>query len=67
MFHHKLTGRGGFWLVASSSVDGTVRVWEADMPLEELTRVARWGALRALMPEERRTHLLVVGEEEERR
>ncbi|MCP3013060.1 hypothetical protein NGM33_06920 [Nocardiopsis dassonvillei] len=34
------------------------------MPLEELTRVARRFTFRALTPEERRAHLLVVGEEE---
>ncbi|WP_435108577.1 nSTAND1 domain-containing NTPase [Nocardiopsis synnemataformans] len=57
---------GGSRLVASGSADGTVRVWDADMPLEELTRVARRRTFRALTPEERRAHLLAVGEEEGR-
>ncbi|GAA1440379.1 eIF2A-related protein [Nocardiopsis tropica] len=58
-----VTWSGGSRLVASGSADGTVRVWDADMPLEELTRVARRRTFRALTPEERRAHLLAVGEE----
>ncbi|GHC87073.1 hypothetical protein GCM10007079_30850 [Nocardiopsis terrae] len=61
-----VTWSGGSRLIASGSADGTVRVWDADMPLEELTRVARRRTFRALTPEERRAHLLAVGEEEGR-
>jgi WD40 repeat protein len=50
--------------VASGSADGTVRVWDTDMRLEELTRVARRRTFRALTPEERRAHLLAVGEDD---
>ncbi|USY22483.1 hypothetical protein NE857_13235 [Nocardiopsis exhalans] len=51
--------------VASGSADGTVRVRDAEMSLSELTRVARRRTFRALTPQERRAHLLAVGEEEE--
>ncbi|WP_116247809.1 WD40 repeat domain-containing protein [Nocardiopsis sp. FIRDI 009] len=57
---------GGSRMVASGSADGTVRVWDTDMPLAELTRVARRRTFRALTREERRAHLLAVGEDEGR-
>lgn len=59
-----VTWNGGSQLLASGSVDGTVRVWDTDMPLGELTRVARRRTFRALTSEERRAHMLAVGEEE---
>ncbi|MGW8526180.1 WD40 repeat domain-containing protein [Nocardiopsis sp. NPDC055824] len=58
-----VTWSEGSQLVASGSADGTLRLWDADMPPEELTRVARRRTFRTLMPQESRAYLLALGEE----